>query len=54
MGVFIKDLEMPKDCCDCPCHNGENGTCNLLKRTTYDSPPKDCPMWECEMLEKES
>ena len=46
MGVYVKGMEMPKDCYDCPCHNGENGRCQITKETTEDKRPYDCPLVE--------
>jgi hypothetical protein len=40
------DIEMPKYCYDCPCHNGENGRCNIIGDSTYDKRPFDCPLKE--------
>ena len=46
MGVYVKGMEMPKDCYDCPCHNGENGRCQIPKETTEDKRPYDCTLVE--------
>ena len=35
--------ELPKDCWDCPMHDGENGQCKMLVCYT-DYIPKDCPL----------
>ena len=40
------DIEIPTYCYDCPCHNGENGQCNITKEYTVDKRPFDCPMKE--------
>ena len=45
MSVIIHNLEMPKDCMECPCHNGENGRCQILDMVT-DYIPRFCPMEE--------
>lgn len=42
------DIEMPKYCYDCPCHNGENGRCNITGDSTFDKRPFDCPLKEGE------
>lgn len=42
MKVYVDEL--PSCCEDCVCHNGVNGRCKLLHRTTFDIPPKDCPL----------
>ena len=41
MKVYVD--EMPKDCWDCPMHDGENGWCKMLVCYT-DYIPKDCPL----------
>lgn len=46
MRAYVKGLEMPKDCYDCPCHNGENGRCQITKESTEDKRPYDCPLVE--------
>lgn len=40
------DIEMPTYCYDCPCHNGENGRCNITGDSVYDKRPFDCPLKE--------
>ena len=35
--------ELPKDCWDCPMHDGENGQCKMLVCYT-DYIPKNCPL----------
>lgn len=45
MSVIIHGIDMPKDCLECPCHNGENGMCKILHMTTDDI-PRICPMEE--------
>lgn len=37
---------MPTYCCDCPCHNGENGRCNITGASVFDKRPFDCPLQE--------
>lgn len=46
MGVIIKNVEMPKNCCDCACHNGENGECQVTgsRDTWCNEPPRSCPI----------
>lgn len=46
MSVIIKNMEMPKDCYDCPLHDGETGRCNILGITVCDYIPKGCPLVE--------
>lgn len=41
MKVYVDEL--PKDCWDCPMHDGENGWCKMLVCYT-DYIPKDCPL----------
>lgn len=41
MRIFVDEL--PKDCLDCPMHDGENGWCKILVCYT-DYIPKDCPI----------
>ena len=41
MKVYVDKL--PKDCWDCPMHDGENGWCKMLVCYT-DYIPKDCPL----------
>lgn len=42
MKVYVSEL---LSCCeDCVCHNGVSGRCKLLHRTTFDIPPRDCPL----------
>lgn len=43
------DIEMPIYCYDCPCHNGENGRCNITGDSTYDKRPFDCPLKEVKL-----
>lgn len=38
------NIEMPTYCYDCPCHNGENGRCNVTGEYTFDKRPFDCPL----------
>lgn len=40
------DIEMPTYCYDCPCHNGENGRCNITGDSVFDKRPFDCPLKE--------
>ena len=44
MSVIVKGMEMPKDCYDCPLHDGETGRCNILGITVFDYIPKECPL----------
>ena len=41
MKVYVDEL--PKDCWDCPMHDGENGWCKMLVYYT-DYIPKECPL----------
>lgn len=40
MKIYV-DGELPKECFDCPYHNGENGNCKILNKYT-EYMPKDC------------
>ena len=41
------DIEMPTYCYECPCHNGENGRCNITgDSSVFDKRPFDCPLKE--------
>ena len=44
MSVYIKGMEMPENCFDCPCCNGENGYCQLRKEYVYGEVPRSCPL----------
>lgn len=46
MSVIVRGMEMPKDCYDCPLHDGETGRCNILGITVCDYIPKECPLVE--------
>ena len=45
MSVLIKGINMPKEPWECPCHNGENGNCNVTQKVCFEI-PKDCPIVE--------
>lgn len=45
MSLLIKGIEMPKESWECPCHNGENGSCNVTQKVCFEI-PKDCPLVE--------
>ena len=45
MSILIKGINMPKEPWECPCHNGENGNCNVTQKTCFEI-PKDCPLIE--------
>lgn len=45
MSLLIKGMDMPKEPWECPCHNGENGRCNVTQNTCFEI-PKDCPLVE--------
>ena len=45
------DIEMPIYCYDCPCHNGENGRCNITGDSTYDKRPFDCPLKDVKLTD---
>ena len=45
-GVYIKDMEMPEYCYDCPCEDGENGVCkaDAKRRSVFCDRPFWCPL----------
>lgn len=45
MSILIKGINMPKEPWECPCHNGENGNCNVTQKVCFEI-PKDCPLVE--------
>lgn len=44
MSIIIVGIEVPKNCFDCPCCNGENGYCQLRKDYVYGEVPRSCPI----------
>lgn len=47
MGVYIKGVEMPTICEDCPCFYPEYNECNAIVGRWVDgkgTPPSDCPL----------
>ena len=45
MSILIKGLTMPETCIDCPCNDGEYGTCNILGQTVCcDGRRSNCPL----------
>lgn len=50
MGIYIKGMEMPMNCCRCPCADLEYYDCNLMPGTGISSDRKsgkrheDCPL----------
>ena len=44
------DIPMPGDCYECPCHDGENGSCQLTGRYCLvgGEIPRSCPLKEVE------
>ena len=46
MSIIIKNVEVPKNCCDCVCHNGEIGECRATgsRETWCSEPPRSCPI----------
>ena len=43
-GIYIPGMAMPEYCYDCPMENGENGMCNLTKKSVYCDRPHWCPL----------
>jgi hypothetical protein len=55
MYIIISTMdELPEMCYDCPCHNGENSTCNAMKDRMYvsDWRPFWCPLKEVKEVNK--
>lgn len=46
MGVYIKGLELPKGCYECPLMDGEYGDCKAGATGLYDPYMEDCPLIE--------
>ena len=49
MGIYVKGMTVPKNCCDCPCFNDFGYYfCNLddERRDVYDDRPEWCPLVE--------
>ena len=52
MGVFVKDMEMPKCCEDCPIYDDEIGQCNQILEYIFEvrdigeQRPICCPLTE--------
>lgn len=45
MGVYIRGMEMPKDCIFCPMFHGAWTMCSVLNKTTsVRGRPDDCPL----------
>ncbi len=44
MSVLTKGMDMPENCWDCPCLNGEDGYCQLRKEYVYGDVPRSCPL----------
>ncbi len=45
MGVYIKGMEMPQNCFECVCYNGEWSVCRaLVKAVRILQRPEDCPL----------
>ena len=48
MSVVVR-MEMPEDCWDCPCVNGEYGYCQADEEKRQIEDPKERPSW-CPIL----
>ena len=46
MGIYIKGMEMPKGCYECPLMDGEYGNCKVGATGLYDPYMEDCPLTE--------
>ena len=42
--MIVVDMKKPETCADCHIINGEYGICEILDRTVWGAPPKDCPI----------
>ena len=40
------DIKMPKACYECPCHDGENNSCQVTGKYCYDEILRSCPLIE--------
>ena len=40
------DIPMPKTCYECPCHDGENNSCQVTGKYYYDEILRSCPLIE--------
>lgn len=45
------DISMPKTCYECPCHDGDNSSCQITGKYYFDEIPKSCPLKEVEPAE---
>lgn len=46
MSILIKGVKMPNYCYDCPCHDGENGHCQIDRNLYCTDRPAKCPLIE--------
>lgn len=53
MGVYIKGMDMPKSCEDCPCAYFTEGAysdeCQVTHKHITDEKPTDCPLIEIDL-----
>lgn len=49
MSECVVRMEMPKDCLDCPCANGEYGYCQADEEVRQIEGPNERPSW-CPIL----
>ena len=47
------DIPMPKTCYECPCHDGENNSCQVTGKYCYDEILRSCPLIELPSAEPE-
>lgn len=40
------DIPMPKTCYECPCHDGENNSCQVTGKYYYGEILRSCPLIE--------
>lgn len=46
MGVYIKNIKMPKNCWFCPCYNKEFLICQVTDTGSEYEKPDNCPLVE--------
>ena len=47
------DISMPKTCYECPCHDGENNSCQVTGKYYYDEILRSCPLIELPSTQQE-
>ena len=44
--AVILDIEMPINCCDCPCCDKDSGWCQVTGKAIFIERPHNCPLVE--------